>query len=47
MVVTFLLEKGLIEEETFGGVTGYRLTARGGELMQALKVMKKFIEAES
>ena len=44
--VTFLVEKDLLKEEEYGGVKGYRLTARGGEFLQALKTVKKYLGSE-
>jgi predicted transcriptional regulator len=45
--VAFLAERGLVKEEDYGGTHGYRLTARGGEFLQALKTVKKYIDSES
>lgn len=44
--VSFLAERGLIKEEDYGGLKGYRLTARGGEFLQALKTVKNYISEE-
>ena len=41
--IEFLVEQGLVREETYGGMKGYRLTARGGEFQQALKTVKKYL----
>jgi predicted transcriptional regulator len=41
--VEFLVERGLVREETYGGTKGYRLTARGGNFQQALKTVQKYI----
>jgi predicted transcriptional regulator len=45
--VAFLAERGLVKEEDYDGTRGYRLTARGGEFLQALKTVKKYIDSES
>lgn len=42
-VVRFLVVHGLIKEEEYGGVRGYILTPRGGELLQALRTVNKYI----
>lgn len=44
--VDFLAARGLIREEEYGGVRGYRLTARGGEFLQALRTVNKYISDE-
>jgi len=41
--VRFLIARGLIKEEEYGGVRGYILTPRGGELLQALKTVNKYV----
>ena len=41
--VEFLIERGLVREEEYGGTKGYLLTARGGEFQQALKNVKKYL----
>ena len=41
--VEFLIGRGLVERELYGGIQGYRLTARGGEFLQALKTIKKYL----
>jgi len=43
--VAFLAERGLVKEEEYGGTRGYRLTARGGEFLQALKTVKKYLDS--
>jgi predicted transcriptional regulator len=45
-VVNFLLMRGLVREEEYGGARGFRITARGGEFLQALQTVKKYIELE-
>lgn len=42
--VKFLVERDLVREEEYGGIKGYRLTARGGEFLQALKTVKKYLD---
>ena len=41
--VAFLVERDLVREEEYGGTKGYRLTVRGGEFLQALKTVKKYL----
>ena len=45
-VVSFLAERGLVKEEEYGGTRGYRITARGGEFLQALQTVKKYLYLE-
>ncbi|UCD43870.1 MAG: hypothetical protein JSV27_06870 [Candidatus Bathyarchaeota archaeon] len=45
-VVNFLLRRGLLKEEEYGDVRGYRITARGGEFLQALQTVKMYTEAD-
>jgi predicted transcriptional regulator len=45
-VIEFLLERDLVKEEEYGSSRGYRMTARGGEFLQALQVVKKYLDAE-
>jgi predicted transcriptional regulator len=45
-VIEFLLERDLVKEEEYGSSKGYRMTARGGEFLQALQVVKKYLDAE-
>jgi len=43
IAVEFLVDRGLIIEKEYGSTKGYRLTVRGGEFMQALKTVKKYL----
>ena len=45
-IVNFLLVRGLVREEEYGGTRGFRITARGGEFLQALQTVKKYTELE-
>jgi predicted transcriptional regulator len=45
-IVEFLLKRGLVKEEDYGGTRGYRITSRGGEFLQALQTVKMYLEAE-
>ena len=45
-IVNFLLVRGLVREEEYGHTRGFRITARGGEFLQALQTVKKYIEFE-
>lgn len=45
-IIEFLLERDLVKEEEYGSSKGYRMTARGGEFLQALQVVKKYLDAE-
>ena len=45
-VVAFLAERGLVRDEDYGGTRGYRITARGGEFLQALKTVKMYLDPE-
>ncbi len=46
LAVSFLVERGLIEEEEYGETKTYKLTARGGESLQALKTVKRYFGSE-
>ncbi len=46
-VVSFLTRRGLVKEEDHDGTRGYRITARGGQFLQALQTVKMYIEAKS
>lgn len=45
-VVNFLLRRGLLKEEEYGDTRGYRITARGGEFLQALRTVKVYIDED-
>ncbi|EMR73313.1 putative transcriptional regulator [Thaumarchaeota archaeon SCGC AB-539-E09] len=45
-IVNFLLVRGLVREEEYGDTRGFRITARGGEFLQALQTVKKYTELE-
>jgi predicted transcriptional regulator len=45
--VSFLAESGLIKEEEYNGSRGYRITARGGEFLQALKTVNTYIDPDN
>lgn len=42
-VISYLLDRGLIESEYYGGTRGYRITSRGGEFLQALKTVDIYL----
>jgi predicted transcriptional regulator len=46
IAVSFLVERGLIEEEEHDEMKTYKLTARGGESLQALKTVKRYLGLE-
>jgi predicted transcriptional regulator len=43
-IVDLLTKRGLVKHEEYGNVMGYRLTARGGEFLQALRKVKDYLE---
>jgi predicted transcriptional regulator len=43
-VVSFLSGRGLVEEEDYGSTSGFRMTARGGEFLQALQTVKQYLD---
>lgn len=45
--VGFLMKKGLIDEEEYGGNMKYVLTGKGGEFLNALKTVKKYLQVEN
>lgn len=46
-VVSFLTRRGLVKEEEYDGTRGYRITARGGQFLQALQTVKMYLDAET
>lgn len=46
-VVSFLSGRGLVEEENYGSTSGYRMTARGGEFLQALNTVKRYLDPKT
>jgi predicted transcriptional regulator len=40
----FLVSRGLLKEENIGDIKVYRITKRGGEFLEALKTVRKFIQ---
>jgi predicted transcriptional regulator len=44
--VGFLVAQGLLDEDEYGGNTVYVITGRGGQFLNALKTVKKYLEAE-
>ena len=44
-IVDFLAGQGLVTSEPYGSVKGYRLTARGGEFLQALHTVKTYLDS--
>ena len=46
-VVGFLAKRGLVKEEEYGSTRGFRITARGGEFLQALQTVKMYLDDEA
>jgi predicted transcriptional regulator len=46
-VVGFLSKRGLVKEEEYGSTRGFRITARGGEFLQALQTVKMYLDDEA
>jgi predicted transcriptional regulator len=44
--VEFLVAQGLLDEDEYGGNTMYVITGRGGQFLNALKTVKKYLEQE-
>jgi predicted transcriptional regulator len=44
-IVSLLSEWGLVKGEQHNGSHGYRITARGGEFLQALKTVKAYLNS--
>jgi len=44
--VEFLVGHRLLEEDEYGGNTVFTITGRGGEFLNALKTVKKYIHEE-
>ncbi len=45
--VEFLMKRKLIDEEEYGGNMKYVITGKGGQFLNALRTVKKFLEDES
>ena len=43
-VVEFLLSRGLLKEVNIGDKRLYRITDRGGEFLEALRTVRKFVQ---
>ena len=43
-VVEFLLLRGLLKEVNIGDKKLYRITTRGGEFLEALRTIRKFVQ---
>jgi predicted transcriptional regulator len=43
-VVSFLLSQGLLKEVNIGDKRLYRITNRGGEFLEALRTVRKFVQ---
>jgi len=43
-VVALLLSRGLLKEVTIGDKRLYRITDRGGEFLEALRTVRKFVQ---
>jgi predicted transcriptional regulator len=44
--VEFLMEHGLLDDDNYGDNTKYILTGRGGEFLNALKTVKRYIKED-
>jgi len=44
-VVKLLISRGLMREESIGNKRLYRITTRGGEFLEALRTVRKFIQS--
>jgi predicted transcriptional regulator len=44
--VEYLVQRKLLEEDEYGGNTMYVITGRGGQFLNALKTVKKYLEDE-
>ncbi len=42
----FLVQRGLLEEDEYGEGTRYVLTGQGGQFLNALKTVKKYLQEE-
>ena len=44
--VQFLIDRKLIDEEEYGGNRKYVITGKGGQFLNALRTVKKFLDQE-
>ena len=45
-IINWFLQRGLVKEEVYGNINGFRITARGGEFLQALHTVKMYTDIE-
>jgi predicted transcriptional regulator len=45
--VEFLMDHGLLNKDEYGGNIKYTITGRGGEFLNALKIVKKYIQDDN
>jgi predicted transcriptional regulator len=45
-IVGFLADRGLVKEVEYGDTRGYRITARGGEFLEALRVVNSYLHED-
>jgi predicted transcriptional regulator len=45
--VEYLMKRNLLDEEEYGGITMYIITAKGGQFLKALRTVKKFLYEET
>jgi len=44
-IIEFFIQRDLVREEEYGDIRGFRLTARGGKFLQALKTVKIYTDS--
>ena len=44
-IIDFFIKYDLVREEEYGDIKGYRITARGGQFLQALRTVKLYIDS--
>ena len=44
--VQYLLDRRLLDQDEYGGNLKYVLTGKGGEFLNALKIVKKYLQEE-
>lgn len=44
-IIAFFIKYDLVREEEYSDIKGYRITARGGQFLQALRTVKLYTES--
>jgi predicted transcriptional regulator len=45
-IVLFLCSRGLLKDESFGDSTLYRMTGKGGQFLNALRTVRRYVQPD-